>query len=250
MLVELLSEQGNPADIAAEVERLSALLSGYPGFWAAWSAFLAKNPAMRDASLAIRFLAAALSGQSISWATIIEHGLASLLARQDSPHPAGSQEERVAEPAWTPEAPAAVPASEEAFAPGEAEEDVPGQGADAPEEYPAKDQARHEAALEEEQEDEDETEETFSLRTRSMAEVLAEQGDLAGALDIYQELIVLASPEERVSLEARADELSRRMKTGPSTDEVKADKAPAQGEGNRLVALLDSLAQRLEARAR
>ena len=33
--------------------------------------------------------------------------------------------------------------------------------------------------------DADEGEERFSLRTRSMAEVLAEQGDIKGALDIY-----------------------------------------------------------------
>lgn len=46
-----------------------------------------------------------------------------------------------------------------------------------------------------------------SLRTRSMAEVLAEQGDVQGAVDIYQELVAAAADAERPTLEKRLQEL-------------------------------------------
>lgn len=43
----------------------------------------------------------------------------------------------------------------------------------------------------------DENPEEPTLRTRSMADVLAEQGDIVGALEIYQELEAAApTPEE------------------------------------------------------
>jgi hypothetical protein len=84
-----------------------------------------------------------------------------------------------------------------------------------------------------------------------MAEVLAEQGDLAGALDIYQEIIQSAPEEERRSLEARAEELSRRMTAGTAQQEQTGETDDASDkENNRLIGILESLARRLEARAR
>ena len=100
--------------------------------------------------------------------------------------------------------------------------------------------------------EDEETDEAFSIRTRSMAEVLAEQGDIAGALDIYHELMQSAEPDEKNSLMARADELAHRMNAGPAADAGRTEEKPkaAGGESTRLVSLLESLAQRLEARAR
>ena len=100
--------------------------------------------------------------------------------------------------------------------------------------------------------EDEEADEAFSIRTRSMAEVLAEQGDIAGALDIYHELMQTAEPDEKNSLMARADELAHRMNAGPIVDAGRTEeKAKAGGgESTRLVSLLESLAQRLEARAR
>ena len=52
-------------------------------------------------------------------------------------------------------------------------------------------------------------------------------------------------------LEARAEELSRRMTTNVSAQEPVGEKGEGTAkDGNRLIGLLESLAERLEARAR
>lgn len=50
-------------------------------------------------------------------------------------------------------------------------------------------------------------EEKCSLRTRSMAEILAEQGDVRGAIDIYEELAATALPEDLPAIYRRLDSL-------------------------------------------
>ena len=239
LLVELLSAQGSTSDLTVEVERLGALFAGYPGFWKAWSKELATNPAMQDAALAIRFFAAALQGQSLTWASIIEHGLQSLLHNADSfsePLPIRPTERELVPDHVSSFTAAPVTADLEL---DEIETEEPTAVFDAP----------HMTALEES--DEEDAEEAFSLRTRSMAEVLAEQGDVAGALDIYHELIAAAPEGDRASLEARAEELSRRMTTNVSAQEPVGEKGEGTAkDGNRLIGLLESLAERLEARAR
>lgn len=244
LLVELLAKQGASSDLTVEVERLGSLFAGYPGFWDAWGNQLADNPAMQDAALAIRFFAAALRGQPLTWASIIEHGLQALLVTPDSGvfAPAGRI---VAAPVA--DSPAHL-ADAQAKA---ATTDIPDEGFVPEEEEAASVEAGALDTLSADLDEEDESEETFSLRTRSMAEVLAEQGDVAGALDIYKELILAAPEEEKASLEARAEELSRRMASGSSPqDSAYGDGEPAAKDGNRLIGLLESLAERLEARAR
>ena len=239
LLVELLSAQGSTSDLTAEVERLGALFAGYPGFWKAWSKELATNPAMQDAALAIRFFAAALQGQSLTWASIIEHGLQSLLHNAEplvesfSARP--TMREIVPDHVSDFVTPTVVAVQEQ----DEIDAEDPDMAFDEPH-----------VAMPEEMDEED-AEEAFSLRTRSMAEVLAEQGDVAGALDIYRELIAAAPEGDRASLEARAEELSRRMTTNVSAQEPVGEKGEGTAkDGNRLIGLLESLAERLEARAR
>jgi hypothetical protein len=101
-------------------------------------------------------------------------------------------------------------------------------------------------------EDEDEPAEEFSLKTRSMAEVLAEQGDYAGALHIYEELMREArNVAERSELElaiARLNAAAGAMSPVPE---------PAQEENhlagqpvlNRVLAVLEKLVGRVEERA-
>ena len=107
------------------------------------------------------------------------------------------------------------------------------------------------AALEDEDEDSLEEGEP-TLHTRSMADVLAEQGDIVGALEIYQELEAAApTPEEAKVLHDCVVALADRVSAGealPAEDEytLSASLVPQ----NRLMSLLESLADRLEARAR
>ncbi len=100
-------------------------------------------------------------------------------------------------------------------------------------------------------EDADEAEERFSLRTRSMAEVLAEQGDIKGALDIYHELAAAAvHPEESADLRQRIATLTARLGNVQTSDTVQpvASAEPASGK-DKLISMLEALAERVEARA-
>lgn len=99
--------------------------------------------------------------------------------------------------------------------------------------------------------DADDSEERFSLRTRSMAEVLAEQGDIKGALDIYHELAAVAvAPEESADLQQRIATLSARL---GSAQEMEQGQPPQQEESasgkDKLISMLEALAERVEARA-
>ena len=94
------------------------------------------------------------------------------------------------------------------------------------------------------------SDEDFSLRTRSMAEILAEQGDYAGALEIYQELEPRIAPAERLEVAARIDELEERLRESEEEARELEQYAVPGSDGTKLVDLLESLAKRLEARAR
>lgn len=99
--------------------------------------------------------------------------------------------------------------------------------------------------------DEIDEEEPFSLRTRSMAEVLAEQGDIQGALDIYQELAMSAtSADEAEDIKRRMATLEARLKVVNASPAFKMaeDEAAARSK-EKLIGMLEALAERVEARA-
>lgn len=236
LLVELLHLQNNEEGLHKEIESLGGIFSLYPAFWKAWSEMLAGTPAFHDAALAMRFFSAALQGKAVSWAAIIEQGLQSMLGEAIPPLSPTGFAPHARPPAGEPLSFTNSPASDTVII---EEKESPGAAFE-------KEGLAHDSA-----EDED-SEEAFSLRTRSMAEVLAEQGDISGALDIYHELVQNVSDEEKNSLEARIGELETRMKLSAAVADKAEDKATASGSGesNRLVSLLESLAQRLEDRAR
>lgn len=235
-LVELLYTCGRAVELQQEIDVLSVLFKNYPGFWRAWGERLFDEDSSRDAGLAAIFFAAFLQNTPVSWAGVIEHGLKSLVSG-NATRPAATAPE--AHPLAAPPAP---PAGElkPAVMPGDfaalttimAREPVPADTAAPEEDVHAFDEAA-----------EDEDEEPITIRTRSMADILAEQGDVAGALDIYAELLAGASSEEeKAGLAARMDVLSGR--TPP------ANQAPGrEAEGETKKDWLAILAQRLEARS-
>jgi len=99
--------------------------------------------------------------------------------------------------------------------------------------------------------DEIDEEEPFSLRTRSMAEVLAEQGDIQGALDIYQELAMSAtSADEAEDIKRRMATLEARLKVVNASPAFKmAEEEAAARSKEKLIGMLEALAERVEARA-
>ncbi len=93
-------------------------------------------------------------------------------------------------------------------------------------------------------------EEPFSLRTRSMAEVLAEQGDIQGALDIYQELAAAAtSPDEVEDINRRMATLNAKLTAPSSQNFSEGDVEAAARSKEKLIGMLEALAERVEARA-
>lgn len=100
----------------------------------------------------------------------------------------------------------------------------------------------------------DDEEEQFSLKTRSMAEVLAEQGDYVGALDIYEELLKEAKTDnEKISLEDAIARLSADVSSvtpaaAGAPEKIAGPEKKGQDKG-RLLDVLELLADRLESKA-
>ena len=235
-LVELLYSGGRAVELQQEIDVLSVLFKNYPGFWRAWGEKLFDEQSSRDAGLAAIFFAAFLQNTPVSWAGVIAHGLKGLVSGENIVRPSATVKEThplSPQPASPAEAPVADVLLENFVSAPVApilavKESIP---AEEPQYIDDGDVA------------EDEDEEPITLRTRSMAEILAEQGDIPGALDIYSELLATTSSEaERTELSMRMDVLSG--KTVPVT-QASEQQAEAETKKDWLAAL----AQRLEARS-
>ncbi len=282
VLIDLLHQSGNAAAAAAEVARLASLFREYPGFWDAWSAVAATPDEKPDLAVSLGFLGAMFRDNGLTLTDVLAAGLRSLRGTPGArPAERAEAPESSAKPAPAADVPAppaapvaaprpritvtlvppvpaapvpAMPAPAVAEAPaetapetsGEASPEVPGEappplfvfGNDAPQASP-----RAFAA----------GEEKCSLRTRSMADILAEQGDLRGAADIYAELLAQAPPEEAPALRGRLDALNVRLgEEMPHVAYASSSSQPravgAQPRG--VVDLLEKLASRLETKAR
>lgn len=249
-LVELLYTSRKPVALQQEVEVLSVLFKNYPGFWRAWGECLFDEDSTRDAGLAAIFLAAFLQNMPVSWAGVIEHGLKSLVS-EHSPRPSATLAEGYplsssipaeSAPAVSPPASPVVPMkdSPEEFTPrSSVREAAPRR----PEPEPEPPVAIPDAVFDE---SEDAIDEPITLRTRSMAEVLAEQGDIVGALDIYAELLEAARSEsDKKDLQSRMDVLSGSA-AEPRGPGAESDMQTSREEKKDWLAIL---AQRLEARS-
>lgn len=248
--IELLYRNNNMPQCQEQVEQLSELFSGYVGFWEAWGACLAASEKGRDVALALTFLAASFQNSNLTLSQVMELGLQSVLGRTAPTGTHGESRDGTSS-ITSPD----VSVAEEVPPPT-----VPPL-AELVQSLPAEPQAARLVDLAEQARqttDEDAVqvpaaEERYSLRTRSMAEVLAEQGDFKGALEIYQELALTAvTSEEAVDLQHRISTLTARLDaSGDDTalrDEAPAPEVSAPGK-DRLLSLLETLADRLETRA-
>ena len=249
-LAELLYSTGRVIELQQEIAVLSDLFKNYPGFWRAWGEKLFDEDSTRDAGLAAIFLAAFLQNLPVSWAGVIEHGLKNLVGESPK-HPSVMAREAypltpdmpLPEKNIPPEVVSIPPSTTLAATPSEVRtvmSDIhnimPETHEDCPVTIP-------ETPFEE---NEEEVDEPITLRTRSMAEVLAEQGDIAGALDIYNELLTSAvSDSDKNDLQTRVKSLS--SNTPPSAGQVNVEDASASKEEKK--DWLAILAQRLEARS-
>lgn len=236
--IEQLYHHGQPEACVAEVTELGQLFASYPGFWQAWAASMLGS-GCGDVATALRFLAASFASRPLNLNEVFERGLRSFMQEaQSNDLPRGKALADLAvmgpEDMHAP-AHAAVPAAMPADA-GMAEEDMPAPA--------AAERGRRENPLPQPAPDR-----PLSLRTRSMAEVLAEQGDLQGALDIYTELAAAAagSPEQEV-LQQRIAMLRTQLEGAAAEDLVPPSPDMAAGK-DKLISMLEALAERVEARA-
>ena len=274
-LIELLYKNEQVGQCEPQIDQLTRLFSQYPGFWEAWGACTADKEKKRDLSLALRFLAAIFQHPDVDLGEVVEKGLSSLAAKPaktpPAPRPAMETGKRTppadavtrpaVRPVVTPTVAAttaaaappvrkAVIAPMKAATPGAAEATAPPVRKAVITPTTAAAAAKSAAPAAQLTEDVDDTEEHFTLRTKSMADVLAGQGDIDGALEIYRELALrAASSEEREEIDERIAELSALQ--------AQADDAPAPAPPGaayphgkqRMQHLLESLAERLEERA-
>ncbi len=226
LLVQLLSERNDEIALREEVAKLCTLLEKYPAFWDVWAQY-ARQEQPRLA-LPLRLMAVALRHEGMGVEALLERGLADLEGEAASQSTVASIGRQA----------------------GPVLRTLPDVQITAPHVSGREGEGEHISV-----------EDTPSLRTRSMANVLAEQGDLVGALAIYQELERRATDmAERGSLQACIQRLEMQMGSnflpeavaGPEdTSVAEAEDSPEMefSDTVELNTFLESLADRLEARA-
>lgn len=276
LLIQILFEQSRAGECSEELSTVTGLLERYPAFWEVWAESVSEKN--RDLALAIRLMASTIRHPEHSLSLILESGLGILqdvrrsfsssqsIEASDSEPPCGvSHEETLctATPSAQELSSCTVPVEESSIADAELLESMLEDSAPVREHpscvtpfLPNKAKSVHWVDPDEDSDlMADENPEEPTLRTRSMADVLAEQGDIVGALEIYQELEAAApTPEEARELHDSVAALVSRM-AGNSTEpgeqtEIGEPSYGDVGGQNQLMSLLESLADRLEARAR
>ena len=218
LLVELLARQGQDDQALACFETVAGVLSNYPAVWSLWAAHCAKlSP---DTAIALRFLSASFQNPDLTWATVMDKGLGA----GASPAQSGSR--------------AAGPVSIGFNLRGAEEVMALTRRIEAPARKPEAASVPPECA----------SEASATVKTKTMADLLAKHGDYASALEIYEELARLAgSTAERDQVAARVAEIKDLMagvKEATKSPEPDRPKTKA-----RLVSMLETLADRLDARA-
>lgn len=218
LLLELLARLGQNDQAAACFETVAGVLVNYPAVWSMWAAHSATlSP---DTAIALRFLSASFQNPDLTWASILDKGLdagappAQIGAKGAASASVGFNL-RGAEEVMALTRRIEAPARKTGAAPTPAE-------------------CASEAAA--------------AVKTRTMADLLAKHGDYASALEIYEELSRLAgSAAEREQLAARIAEIRDLMAgVAEAAKSPEPDKPKAKA---RLVSMLETLADRLDARA-
>lgn len=287
-LIEILHSLGRREACAAQVDKLSQMLSSYAGFWQAWATWLSETRGAADAASALRFLAANLACGPLSLRDVIDRGVESLMAGASgvAAQPCGRSQQvqpaagMAVAPVVEPTASPVAGGGSDAAADGAEEDSVFEAPADElfdpdlamADDSPLPEQADADMDMVSVGEGEavspmvapvladipaqfgqlqgEDGEERFSLRTRSMAEVLAEQGDIGGALDIYHELEAVAtSAEELAELQARISVLTASLGGHEAMQDVEPEIVDSPAGKNKLIGILEALAERVEARA-
>ena len=234
-LIELLYRNGQSVQCEPQVGQLTRLFSKYPGFWEAWGACTANTEKRRDLSLTLRFLSMLFQHPDIGLEDVLENGLHSLVMPQKEISFAYEAEVEADQKSLPTDA-----VSFSSGAPVVTQE--PPVTASAVLTVSPSPMTKHAEEM-------DDATEPFTLRTKSMADLLAGQSDVNGALEIYRELVLRAeSAEERQEINERIAQLSSSQTQATDAPAPLSPDIPPPGK-QRMQHLLESLAERLEARA-
>lgn len=206
LLVELLTELGREDEVHEQLARVINPLRDYPAFWRGWARSLPQEE--RDLSVFLMLVASNLKGDTIKWTDVVFEGISTLSERL-----VGSPLPPPADCRKSTAAPDSAVAVDEEFPADDYEPPRPGAG---------------------------------SFRTKTMADLLASQGDVEGALEIYRELLhSTVSDDRRAELQARIVELEG---SSGAVEPKKYEDAFSEHSKNRLISTLETLAARFEAR--
>lgn len=285
LLIELLTRQGREEQAGEIFTDVGSMLARYPSVWLLWSKTAATRS--KDPALAMLFLSHYFQDQTLTWADVMERGLKSL-SQTETPLPSIEATGPLVDAATAPAAPAAMP-EEPAERPAQPAPVVSPAVVQSPAEEPEEPEASTTARSEHREPADgpelrgareilaladilDATEAPVergrtrptksreqAVRTKTMAVVLAGQGDRTGALEIYEDLLA-AAPEgpEREELVGLMAALSPDVAVpgpqetlAPDHDAPQPQEAvPPGAKGSaKLASFLEALAGRLEARA-
>ncbi|MGE4552333.1 MAG: tetratricopeptide repeat protein [Desulfovibrionaceae bacterium] len=244
LLVDLLVRLGRPAEARDQLGAITEPLVAFPGFWRLWAQKLLSDN--KELAVFLMLVASNLTGKEVRWTDVVLEGLNSLSERLvGQPEPEPAAEPAAAESAPEPPAPAAAESAPEAAAPAVAPEPAPAPEAAEP---PALAPAPVDAGKD------DDADAPVApppgIRTRTMADLLATQGDSRAALDIYRELWNKArSDEEKAALAQRIEALEAGL-AAPAQPAAPPEDPFSKHAKNRLISTLEALASRFEARVR
>lgn len=231
LLLELVYNRGNEQKAAEQMDDILSNLNETPAFWALWADHL-QQKGLLDEAIAARFLTIQGQKEHISWNDVLAEGLKAfkLKKKVDTKEPASRDSGQVQDDSRD-------------FAGSAAQDRQKGQ----------REVSAGSAQLSgESQEGEESATQPGAYRTKTMAEILAGQGDYAGALEIYNQLWSATPPgQERRALEKRMKELeasfdAQHEMEQNSGSEKKKDQDKI--EKNKLISSMQALVDRLEAR--
>ncbi len=212
LLIQLLTRLERYDEAQEQLTIVIKPLERYPAFWSLWAHRAAEQD--RDFSVFLMLVASHFTDKPVKWTDVVIEGLHSLTERLIGPLKAGARKAREQVAAAPASAPAEPPSGEGRY------------------EGPAPDAG--------------------SFRTRTMADLLASQGDFGGALGIYRELWGRALDEqEKAELSGRINALEQNLATAqaaPAKQPGPQDDPFGKHAKNRLMSTLEALAARLESR--
>lgn len=236
--IDLLARCDKFESAKIQLQKLTSLFQKYPGFWATWSKLIADEDETLSSLLAL--LSSLFTKPSLSLIQIFKAGIQQLTP--ENPHVALKQEEETSSYNEENSHDLLTPFCENLA-----------------EEVNAVEIKEEKSFLAEDFLHDDfkislSGEIKTSTHTRSMADLLAEQGDMQGAIEIYFELLEKAEGKEKDELVKRIDALMSvqkqdHMEAAPVEEAVKHKKENTKNISPRMQAMLEKLALRLEDRA-